>query len=41
LLGNGIVTGNVNNTLDPTGNPTRAEVAVIMARILGVFPQSE
>jgi len=36
LLGNGIIKGNTNNTLDPLGNPTRAEAAVIMARIIGV-----
>ncbi|MBE7063429.1 MAG: hypothetical protein E7390_06565 [Ruminococcaceae bacterium] len=36
LLGNGIVKGQADNKLNPGGYATRAEVAVMMARIAGV-----
>ncbi len=36
LLGNGIIKGDANNALTPAGNATRAEAAVMMARIAGV-----
>ena len=38
VIGNGIVNGNADGTLNPTGNATRAEAAVIMARILKISP---
>jgi len=38
-VGNGLVLGNADGTLNPLGNTTRAEAAVIMARILDAFPK--
>jgi len=40
-VGNGLVLGNADGTLNPLGNTTRAEAAVIMARILDAFSKSE
>ncbi len=39
-VGNGLILGNADGTLNPLGNTTRAEAAVIMARILDVFPKA-
>lgn len=39
IVGNGIVMGNADGTLNPLGNTTRAEAAVIMARIAGSSPE--
>ena len=34
MLSYGILSGNTDNTLDPHGNMTRAQIAVILARVL-------
>lgn len=36
-VGNGIVKGNEDNTIDPTGNATRAEVAMMLMRFCEAF----
>ena len=36
-VGAGLITGKDGNKLDPTGNATRAEVATILERLVGLM----
>ena len=36
MISSGLIKGNADGTLNPTGNTTRAEAAVIMDRILSM-----